>query len=416
MRIALQCVGEQLKEAKAKLASGLHRECVAVLKQSIAVLKWLESNSTSSDAAFVQEATAALRQVGELHTEAEWALAERKLKGVAQYASQLHKAAGAGKVSNVAPRSFKPVRKAIIAAREAYLRLLDEPWLPHRGKTLKKLKSIEDNPHLRPPDAEIEYEEAVVLLTQARSQLEAGELDPAREATMEAAQILSVTDPTQDRAVQGLIMEVMILEHSLTLAAIHQAHRKARRALLTDDVDGGMAACGEARLRLNDLMEEAHQQEDESQLHELIRVATELDETQGRLTVQRDLEGSKQRLKKAEEHLRQGRESLAGGDTVMAEVSASRSENIKSSLLKQHVALVEALGTAKLDQLEADLKELTTAIGDFSLRDPDAEMEEGDEEDHRCIGQEVLDRLIRDINVNAKPSEHDDDEYEQKGD
>ena len=228
---------------------------------------------------------------------------------------------------------------------------------------------------------------------------------------MEAAQILSVSDPTQDRAVQGLIMEVMILEQSLTLAQVHQAHRKARRALLTDDIEGGVAACGEARHRLNDLMEEAHQQQDEAELHDLIRVAAEIDETEGRLTVQRDLEGSRQQLRQAEEHLRRGREALEGGDPVMAEVFGSRSSNIQISLQKQHSALVEALGRPKLDQLEAGLKELTMGIGDFNLRDPQLTGEEGDEEDHRDF-----DLLIRDINVNAKPSEHDEDEYEQKDD
>lgn len=99
--------------------------------------------------------------------DAEWALADKKLKAVTQYASRLHADAQRSSQRGLATsqqRSFKPVRKAIIAAREAYLRLLNEPWLPHRRKTLGRLKALDRNPMLHPPDPVLEFDEAVKCL------------------------------------------------------------------------------------------------------------------------------------------------------------------------------------------------------------------------------------------------------------
>lgn len=109
---------------------------------------------------------------------------------------------------------------------------------------------------------------------------------------MEAAQIMSVSEPMEDSAGEAIIMEVataseiacsacmvfehcelvsnldvphllplfdyqiMELEQSLSRAEIQQAHRQAKRALLHDDIATGLASCSEARLKLNDLLEE----------------------------------------------------------------------------------------------------------------------------------------------------------------
>jgi len=267
---------------------------------------------------------------------------------------------------------------------------------------------MEKNPHFKPPDPESELEEAVALLNQGREMLESGQLDAAREATMEMAQILSVADPTEDRAVQSLIMEVMVLEHHLILAQVQASHRAARKALLLDNIPAGMKACSDARLKLNDLIEEAHNHQDEQGLHELIQVAQELDETQGRLTVARDLRGSKVRLTQALEHLQKGVSALAEENIVMAEVEVARSENLVAALKNQHTALVDALGSDKLEAAEADIKELKNQIDNFSLRDDkDGDGESGDEAE--------FDRIIREINVNATPSA-DDDEDEMEDD
>jgi len=414
MRLALNCVDDIVKNARQKLSLEDHTGCVSTLQHSILVLKWLEANP-AADKKLVEEASVALKHVGELHVEAEWDLADKKLKSMTQYAARLHydheKRATltiSKGVSVAPPRSFKPVRKAVTAARDAYLRLLDEPWLPHRKKTLKKLSDMEKNPHFKPPDPESELEEAVALLNQGREMLESGQLDAAREATMEMAQILSVADPTEDRAVQSLIMEVMVLEHHLILAQVQASHRAARKALLLDNIPAGMKACSDARLKLNDLIEEAHNHQDEQGLHELIQVAQELDETQGRLTVARDLRGSKVRLTQALEHLQKGVSALAEENIVMAEVEVARSENLVAALKNQHTALVDALGSDKLEAAEADIKELKNQIDNFSLRDDkDGDGESGDEAE--------FDRIIREINVNATPSA-DDDEDEMEDD
>ena len=46
--------------------------------------------------------------------------------------------------------------------------------------------------------------------------------------------------------------KVVELEQTLTRAQIQQFHRQAKRALLHDDVAGGVEACTKARLKLND--------------------------------------------------------------------------------------------------------------------------------------------------------------------
>jgi len=399
MRVVATIASEQadtlIRAARQELERSQYSECVSLLQKARTVLLWLQS-CPGVEGRLAQNVGNACTQVGEMLVEAELAFAQHKVRGVLQYAARLHSKVA---TSQQRPQSFAPVRKAVVAARAAYTRLLQEPWLPHRRRTLGRLKALDQNVVLKPPDVESEYHAAAELIQQAQKLLDANELERVRDATMEAAEILSMTDPAAEETVQG-IMEVMEIEQCLARAQVAQAERTARRALLKDDVPTGLKACQEGRTVLNDLLEEAQRHGDEGSMEEMLQNAAELDQVQERLTAQRDLAGCTKKLNKALQTLAEAQQALEKNDAVMAEVLVARGQNVVTELRGKQAALLEALGKDKLDNAAAQVEALQQALQRF---DSDAvTSEEEAAPDEGAPDDAAMDDLVKSINLTNK--------------